>query len=199
MFEDGYRLVKYKAEEVAPITKKINMQIARKAIDLIRDRNQLLPMNASKVKNVAIICSTHAEHFVEELGVLVKELEQRGITVHFQRRLSSQAELQKIAAENDLILYAVWIGPHEPMGGMNLYGDECKTYLWAFSEGKEKSIGVSFGYPYVHYDLMENADVFINTYGQSPELMKVLVEAIFGETPFLGQTPIKLEPGLRKW
>ena len=199
MFEDSYRLVKYKAEEVAPSTKKINMQIARKAIDLIRDRNQLLPMNASKVKNVAIICSTHAEHFVEELGVLVKELEQRGITVHFQRRLSSQAELQKIAAENDLILYAVWIGPHEPMGGMNLYGDECKTYLWAFSEGKEKSIGVSFGYPYVHYDLMENADVFINTYGQSPELMKVLVEAIFGETPFLGQTPIKLEPSLRKW
>lgn len=199
MFEDGYRLVKYTAAETAPITRKINLQIARKAIDLIRDRNQQLPMDATKVKNVAIICSTHADHFVDELDVLVKELENRGIRVHFQRRLTSQAELHNIAEENDLILYAVWIGPHEPMGGMSLYGDECRSYLWAFSEGKEKSIGVSFGYPYVHYDLMENADMFINTYGQSPALMKVLVEAIFGETPFLAQTPIRLEPSLRKW
>lgn len=41
MFEDGYRLVKYNVEDVAPETKRINMQMARRAVDLIRDRNKL--------------------------------------------------------------------------------------------------------------------------------------------------------------
>lgn len=199
MFENGYRLVKYRAGDVTPETKKINMQMARKAVNLIRDRNKLLPLDPEKVKNVAIICSTHADHFVDELGVLVAEFESRGMNVRFQRRLSNHDEIKRLSEENDLIIYAVWIGPHEPMGGMNLYGKECETYLWAFSEGKEKSIGVSFGYPYVHYDLMENADAFINTYGQAPELMKALVEGIFGEIPFLAQPPIKLRPSTRQW
>ena len=170
------------------------MELARKAVNLIRDRNSLLPIDQSKVKNVAIICSTHADHFVDDLGALVKEFEARGINVHMQRRLTSNEELAALSAKNDLILYAIWIGAHEPMGGMHLYGEECHTYLWAFSSGKEKSIGVSMGYPYVHYDLLENADTFINTYGQSPQLMKALVEAIFGEIPFVAEAPIQVEP-----
>ncbi len=192
MFEDGYTLVKSTAEVETPKTRKVNMEIARKAIHLIRDREKMLPLDKSKIKNVTIIASAHTDAFVDKLQNLVAEFEARGINAKVQRRLSGEEELVKVSNESDLIIYAAYIAGHQPMGAMSLYGEEARTYLFAFSHGKEKSIGASFGYPYLHYDMMENADAFINTYGQSPELMKAFVEAIFGDIPFQGKAPVKL-------
>lgn len=199
MFEDGYRLVKGNSKDVTPRTREINDRLAEKAVHLVRDRNELLPLDKNKIKDVTIICSTHADKFYKNLDYLVKEFEDRGMKVHLQRRLSSSKELENISERSDLIIYAVYIGPHEPIGGMNLYGEECKTFLWAFSSGKEKSIGVSMGYPFVHYDLMENVDTFVNTYGMSPELMKSFVAGIFGEIPFVGEAPMRLDANTRVW
>ena len=199
MFEDGYRLVKGKAEDITPETQKINMQVARGAIHLVRDRNNTLPLKKENIKNVTIICSTHTDKFFTRLECFKAEFEKRGISVKMQRRLTSEAEIKRISEESDLIIYATYVAGHEPLGGLALFGEECRTYLWAFSHGKEKSIGMSFGYPYIHYDIMENADMFINTYGQSPELMQSAVEAIFGEIPFKGTAPVNLENTRREW
>ena len=46
---------------------------------------------------------------------------------------------------------------------------------------------------------MENADTFINTYGECPELMQAFVEAVYGEIPIVGNSPVKLEPERRVW
>ena len=192
MFEEGYTLVKSTAEVETPKTRKINMEIARKAIHLVRDRQNMLPLDLSKIKNVTIIASTHSDAFVNNLQNLVAEFNARGINAKVQRRLSGEDELVRISNESDLIIYAAYVAAHQPMGAMSLYGEEARTYLFAFSHGKEKSIGVSFGYPYLHYDMMGGVDAFINTYGQSPELMKAFVEAILGEIPFQGKAPVKL-------
>ena len=191
MFEDGYRLVKGKAEDIVPYTKELNMEVARKGVTLMRDRNNIVPFDKNKVKNVTIICSTHADHFVEKLDVLKKEFEDRGAVVTIKRRLVNNEELAAINEKSDLIIYAVYVGPHEPMGPPSLYGEELKTYLYAFSSGKEKSIGVSFGYPYIHHDIMENADAFVNAYGWSPDVMKAFVEGVYGEIEFKGVFPMK--------
>ncbi len=199
MFEDGYRLVKGKAEDITPKTREINMKIARNAIHLVRDRNNTLPFKKENIKNVTIICSTHTDKFFTRLETFKAEFEKRGMNVKMQRRLTSEAEIKRISEESDLIIYATYVAGHEPLGGLALFGEECRTYLWAFSHGKEKSVGMSFGYPYIHYDIMENADMFINTYGQSPELMQSSVEAIFGEIPFNGTAPMNLENNRREW
>ena len=199
MFEDGYRLVKGKSEEVTDKTREINMEIARKAVTLIRDRDNMLPLNKGKIKNVAIICSAHIDSFFSALNVLKNEFETRGAKVHMQRRLTGFDEIKKIADEYDLIIYAAYVAGHQPMGGPFLFGEECATYFYAYTAGREKSIGVSFGYPYIHYDIMENADTFVNAYGKSPELMKAFVEGIYGEIPFVGESPVNLETTIRKW
>ena len=59
--------------------------------------------------------------------------------------------LEEIAKENDLIVFATYAMPHAPMGGLGLYGDECATYFFALHAGKEKSVGVTFGSPYIYY------------------------------------------------
>lgn len=47
--------------------------------------------------------------------------------------------------------------------------------------------------------MLENADTFINAYSSSPEQMKACVEGIFGEIEFKGDSPIELEPDIKKW
>ncbi len=199
MFEEGYRLVKSTSDVEAPKTREVNMEIARRGVTLVRDRENLLPLKRDNIKNVTIIASAHIDNILDVLEPLKKEFEDRGASVHMQRRLNNNEELEALSAKSDLIIYAAYVAGHQPMGGPFLFGEECRTYLHAFTSGKEKSIGVSFGYPYIHYDIMENADTFVNAYGKSPELMKAFVEGIYGEIEFRGESPVDLESNERVW
>lgn len=194
LFEEGHNDLPYKAEDIVPQTKKISAEIARRSMTLVRDRNNLLPVDKSKIKKVSVIVSSHKETFIDSLKHMKAAFEERGIEVYMQRRLKSTPELEKIAKDSDLIIYAAYVGPHCPKGGLRLYGEECETFYHAFNYGKERSIGVSFGYPYIHYDIMENADAFINAYGASADAQRAFVEAILGEIELSGKSPVLLQP-----
>ncbi len=194
MFEENYNQLPYTLEEVVPETKRINREIARRSMTLVRDRHNLLPLNKEKIKKVSIIVSTHSDRFLTELAALKQAFEARGIKVYMQRRLKNTPELKEISDNSDLIIYAGYVAMHAPKGALRLMGEECQTYYYAFNHGKEKSIGVSFGYPYIHYDTMENADTFINAYCTAPESMEAFVEAIFGEIEIVGKSPVLLIP-----
>ena len=194
MFREDYGVLPYSLEQVAPETRRISAQIAQKSMTLVRDRQQLLPLQAEKIKTAAIIISTHAEWFMASIQHLKTALENRGIRVHVQRRLKNSPELKEISDNNDLIIYAAYVGMHAPAGALRLFGDECHTYYHAFNHGKEKSIGVSFGYPYIHYDTMANAPTFINAYSPTKDAMEAFVQAIFGQIDCVGKSPVLLMP-----
>jgi len=194
MFEEGYYDLPYTAEDVISETKRISDEIALRSITLVRDRLQILPVDKSKVKKVSIIASTHADAFMHQLEALKASFEKRGMEVYIQRRLKSIPELKTISDNSDLIIYAAYVAPHQPLGAMRLFNEEARTFFYAFNHGKEKSIGVSFGYPYVHYDTMEAAPAFVNAYSPSPEAMEAFVQAIFGEIEMLGNSPVLLTP-----
>lgn len=199
LFEDGYPNWELRAKDVTPETRKVNLEIARKGITLIRDDNHMLPLDKEKIKKVTIICSTHEESFYNDLECVKEAFEKRGASVKMQRRLKNSEELEAISSESDLIVYAAYVAGHSPWGGQVLYGEECETFLPAFTSGKEKSIGVSMGYPYLHYDIMGQCPTFINTYGRSPEMMQVFVESIYGENPMTGKSPFRLKPFYDTW
>ena len=194
MFREDYGALPYTLEELVPETRRISAEIAKKSMTLVRDRQNLLPMKEETVKKAAIIVSTHAEWFMSSIKNLQSALEKRGIQVHVQRRLKNSPELKALSDENDLIIYAAYVGMHAPAGALRLFGDECHTYYHAFNHGKEKSIGVSFGYPYIHFDSMENAPTFVNAYCPNRECMEAFVQAIFGEIGFVGKSPVLLMP-----
>lgn len=199
LFDDDYSIDSYEPEDIVPYHKELNYQVAQKGITLIRDNNNMLPLDKNKIKNVQIIVSTHRDGFVNDLEVLKEELEKRGMNVKMQRRLTSFAEIKQIAEENDLIIYAGYLAMHNPKGAMAFFGQECETFHFAFSSGKEKSMGVSFGYPYIHQDFMGNSDTFINAYNRSPEMMKAFADCIFGEVPITGKSPVPLKPARIEW
>lgn len=195
LFDDDYDLEKYKAEDVVPHTQELINTAANKAIHLLYDNNNMLPLDKSKVKKIAIICSTHLDVFYEKtLPMLKAELEKRGAEVYMQRRLSDYHEVKKLAEENDLLIYAANLG-----GEVGFYGEESQALQFAFSSGNEKSLGVSFEYPYIHYDFMTGANTFINTHCDTPEIISAFVKAIYGEIPFVGKSPVSLEPTRRVW
>ena len=195
MFEDGYVNVKYKAEDVRDKTEAISLEIARKAVTLLRDRNNILPLDKNKIKKVSIIASTHNEAFyTRDLQYLKKLFEDRGIEVYMKRRLENGLELKEISDNSDLIIYAAYVAGHMPKGTASLVEKECETYFHAFKYGAEKTIGISCGSPYLAYDIMEGADAFVNLYHTSPHLMQAFVEGIFGEIPFVGKSPANLKP-----
>ncbi len=195
MFEEGYVNVKYRSEDVREKTAELSLEAARRAVTLVRDRTNLLPLDKNKIKKVSIIVSCHSDIFYDrEIQHLKKLFEDRGIEVYMQRRLKNELELKEISDKSDLIIYAAMVKGHAPKGAAALVAEECETYFHAFTYGKEKSIGLSCGSPYLEHDIMASADAFVNLYGSSPYLLQAFVEGIFGEIPFVGKSPANLEP-----
>ena len=176
-------------EEIRRQIRDFNCKVVKKALVLQCDHNKQLPLDPAKVKNVAIICSTHHAPFFDWLQAMKAEFERRGIKVRLQRRLESYTEIEQIAAENDLILFASYTMTHQPMGGLGLYCEECATYFFALHAGKEKSIGVSFGSPYIYYDYCNNFPTYIHAFSATAQSQEAVVEALFGEIPFEGFFP----------
>ncbi len=167
-----------------------NKKVAEKAITLECDINNQLPLDASKIKNVAIVCSTHNESIYEDaLEHMKKAFEDRGMNVTKVRRILCDAEMEKIDKENDLIIYTSYLMPHQPMGGSAFFGDECTTFFYAFTKGIEKSIGVSLGSVYAYYDFFEGMHMYAHAYSPAAECQKAFVDAIFGDIPFAGTMP----------
>jgi len=194
MFEPDYVLGKELEEAVLERTRAMSKKLAEKSLTLMYDKKNRLPFDSKEIKKVAIICSTHVDSVFDNLENMKKSFEKRGATVHLQRRLRNAEEMKQIADENDLIVYAAYIMPHQPIGMPAFYGDECRTFSFAFRYGKEKSVGISLGSPYLYYDYFSNINTFVNAYNSSPETQEAFVAAIYGEIPFEGVSPFKTEP-----
>ncbi len=184
-------------KKVSERTRELSKKVAEKAISLLYDNNKMLPLDKNKVKKVGIIWSSHAPDPDEKLAPLKKELTARGIEYEILSGHVPEHTIERLSKEKDLILYIGLVAPHCPMGAPFLTGDIAKTYNGAFSFGKEKSIGISMGYPYLHVDIMTGAETFINIYSPDEQNQKALVKALFGEIEFKGVSPIDIEPKLR--
>lgn len=191
---DSFPNVNYTLEDTLKETKKINRKIAEKAITLVCDTQNLIPVDETKIKNVTIVCSTHTEEFTEKLEYMKQLLEKRGIKAKIKRKIADPGEMEMVAQESDLIIYAAYVFTNSPRGHMSFYGDECETFHYAFSNGQKKSIGLSMGYPYLHYDIMGNGETFVNAYGDCPALMEAFINCIFGDSQVVGRTPVKIVP-----
>lgn len=179
-------------------TMAIDKKIAEKSITLVRERQKMIPLNKENIKKVTIVCSSHFSATIRELEVMKAEFEARGAKVDIIEDLPENgSDVEILANENDLIVYAVYIAPHRPMGMPSLYGKKIETYFNAFTFGKEKSIGVSMGYPYVHIDFMGGADTFFNIYSTNPEALRAFVKALYGEITPTTKSPVDIEPQIR--
>ncbi len=191
LFDDDYTRNCGDIKEITSKTKNVSEKIARDGITLLRDRIGLLPMK-KKINHVTIHTFSHAEGIYDSLNAMKEAFEERGAVVELKRRPESFEEIQEAAEKSDLIIYAGYIGFHAPKGAPSFYGDEFWSFRYAFTAGKEKSIGISLGYPFIHHYFMDDADVFVNLYSPDDAVQKAFVAAVYGESEFKGVPPLDM-------
>ena len=193
LFDKGYREPDWTIDEAVGFTSKMTRELAESSLTLIRDRKHTLPFQKENVKKVCIVCYTHNEKIYEELAAMREEFEAHGACVTMKRRLNSVEEAKEVANNHDLIVYVGHISFHSPHGPSSFYGVEYYALRHAFVYGVDKSIGVSLGYPHIHYDFMDDAIMFVNAYNASEETQKAFVKGVYGEIPFAGKSPVILD------
>ena len=104
LFDENREEIKMTPELKAEV-RAFNKRASEKAIVLECDIDNQLPLDASKIKNVAIVCSTHNEAIFDGIDAMKAAFEKRGMNVTKVRRILSDAEMEKIDAENDELTF----------------------------------------------------------------------------------------------
>jgi beta-glucosidase len=75
LFDESYGELAYTSQEALAETRRVDTLVAEKSITLLRDRNNLFPIDREKTKRISIIVSSHYEKYIENLEVFKEELD----------------------------------------------------------------------------------------------------------------------------
>ncbi len=178
-------------ETACKFTEEMNKKVAEKALTLVANKNNLLPLSQNKIKKASIIGVTHSEVFCDKLNVLKDALSARGIETRLYKSIN-ECNIRDVSNRDDLIIYANFVSAHQPMGRCSFFGDVAQQFFRIMTYGSDKSVVVSFGSPFLKYEYYEEAETYINAYWYNKEMMEALVKAIFGDIPFQGVSPFQL-------
>lgn len=195
LFQENYTIKHYTDEERKPIfedLKKYNRQIAEKSLTLVANRENILPLNRNAIKKVKLIYFGYLEEVYNRLDTVIETFAKYGAVADKQKLVGQ--DIKQIAEDYDLIVYVPHIGPHSPFGMPAFYQEECKALMFAMTEGREKSVGVSFASPYTFFDYFSSVPVFVNAYSYNVESMEAFVQGLYGDVPFEGISPFPLNP-----
>lgn len=191
------RDISVKEKQFAYLTSK---NICEKAITLVRDRDNALPINTKKDKKILVIGVTPLSRkggnaHLLKLEEFAKTLGERGFDVTFQHNLlyETQEWTEDASTKYDKIVIALARVPHNPFGPLQLYDDEAQT-AWAVNAmPKEKIIVVNFGNPYLVNEYFERVNACINAYSNTTPMHYAVISALLGDIPFKGISPVNLD------
>lgn len=185
-----YNLSKAEATKI----KKDAQEIANHAVTLLSDSLNI-PLKPEQHKKLAIVNISHNDR-TNELSYTKELLEKRGFQVDtilhnpgfldWDRRLDYFNEFDKIivAFENRYF---------NPLGA-SLLKDKEALGLWTMGMlPQDKITAVSYSNPYYVDFYFENAYIKINAYSLDKFSQKAVIDALTGEIPFKGTSPVKLE------
>lgn len=170
---------------------KIAEEISEKALTLISDENNIVPLDKNKVKNVYIVGVTPDDKQYNALCMLKNEFEKYGCNVTM-RRNAWTSDIEDACNTHDLILFALCRTMHKPIGPLDFWGDEA-TSIWASNcSDNKKTVVASFGTPYLYRYYKNSKTTYANVYSASSHFIKAFVKAMFGDIDFEGKTSVKL-------
>jgi beta-N-acetylhexosaminidase len=164
------------------------MELAEKSLQLEWDRSGLLPISPENKKILLVIASAGNENR-DELKTMAGLLEERGAAVDVKDTFGINT-LKDFHDQYDLILFCfctLGLSFIDPAVNGNSLGAVWESLCY----GREKTIVISFGSPYIHEQYFPLAPVGINAWGQAESVRKAVVKALCGEIEFQGKRPVK--------
>ena len=157
------------------------------------NRTGFLPVKAETIQKVKLVYIGYSDACYKNLQrYAVEEFARHGASCDIQRGFAK--EDNETLDQYDLIVYATFIGQHQPAGGKAFYGEECKMMRLIMTVATEKSVGVSFGDPEIFFNYFTAANSFVNCYSINKETMEGFVKGLYGELEFTDSNPFPLNP-----
>jgi len=181
---------------------KLSAEIAEKSIKIIRNTQDLLPLNPKPGAKFLIISmqadkkDVHKYSFIKDLDAIVEELEIRGYTVDVIPAIGiDHHELDRIKHNYDCILINCRVTPiGDYLGGtMRIGWNNIMPFWRGVVVDHPCVIFTSFGDPYKLYEF-PFLRTYVNTFSMSEDSQRAFVKVLLGEKPCVAKNPVAL-PG----
>lgn len=176
--------------------RKLKEECIKKSITLVKDRNEILPINPKEYSNILIHRLEGDNIFSSKTLslVLIEELEKRGFNVElFDAKnasiISLFSPIKEFKEKYDLVIY---ISDKKPVSNNTTLRLNYNSFFgadFAWSVQEIPNIFISFGSPY-HLEDMPMIKTFINCYNNDDLVVKEVVKKLTGESEFLGKSPV---------
>lgn len=180
-------LEKEKLEAKLKQNRDLALKMADKGATLLRNRKNLIPLKLKKNAKVLVMVTPEAPGPMNGAVAFQNELKRRGFDVTYAP-FSQFNAVKSVVESFDAVFLVCNAQPiYSDYRGFNFA-------LWDFMANRDMDrwIIVSTGSPYYLYDVA-SAETYINVYSDSTVSIIAAVEAIFGEKPFLGRSPVGVE------
>jgi beta-N-acetylhexosaminidase len=175
-------------EQPARSVQETAVKIAERSIHLEWDRSSLLPLSADRFKSALLVIGTATETNAQKLELTAELLRERGLSVDVEAKMGVNV-LKDRYEKYDLVIFAF-----SSLGFSSIdlaQQPEAKGAVWeALCYGREKSIVLSYGSPYIHEQYFRLAPTAINVWSVAEASQRAAVQAVFGELPFAGTRPV---------
>lgn len=186
-------------EEAKQLVVNTGTAIAEKSVTLLEDRDSTLPLKVENGKRILIV-EVGEEMNDAKMEVTKKELENRGFEVVLMDNPHFYQWGYRIDSLNtyDRVIVCFENRYFHPLGTCLLKNKEVFAVWTANMTDPGKRIAISYANPYT-LDIYEAlSPVKINAYSIDPFTQKAVVRALCGEIPFVGSSPVKLNPDALK-
>lgn len=185
--------------------KKLAKEIAERGITLVKDTQNLLPLDPSKKKNIYMVVIGDGPGYHNPRGgyahLFIKEMEKRGFRVTTfdgaDSQLGAELSRSKIAdfkAKYDVLLYFCNVGSNGSNSSVRITWPGLRATIPTMIHDVPTMM-VSIDNPYHLLDA-PRIPTFINAYTSEDIVVETLVEKIAGESPFVGKSPVDAFVGL---
>lgn len=195
---------KVEADEFTELTEEqhkfaisVQKDVAEKSMTLVKDKNNLLPLNKNVKKILLVTVCNHPPVFEDAKG-LKTEFENRGYEVIYYDKRPNKELYAKQAKEADAIIYALYTRSFRPIGPIDFWEENAWIIAESRSVCPEKVMFVSFGNPYFATQYAENVGTYVNAYSFLPSSITAFARATCGEIPFTDFSPVKLDTDILK-
>ncbi len=186
--------------EVSGDINEVAQEIADKAITVIRNSQNLIPLSLPKGSKFLLINIQRNRNdmgfpqYMDHIKILVGELEKRG----YQADMISAYGIDHRKLEEDMkgydcILFNCRINPAVYLGGTNrLNWDNIMCFWRGVGVAHPRVIFTSFGDPYKLYDL-PFLRTYVNAYSHDEVTFRAFIKVLLGEIPAQGKSPVALK------
>ncbi len=173
--------------------------VAENAVTLLRNDNDAIPIDTSKVKNILLV--NVSERDKSQLFIHTKKLlEEKGFNVKLTYSLSYFDWNWRIDSLKcfDRIIACFENKYFDPVGMPFFKGKEAES-VWTFNMlPKEQMITISYSNPYYLNYYFQHIPVLINAYSSDKYMQEAVVKVLTGELECKGVSPVILDYDILK-